>query len=83
MYGWMMDGAGPVWLVIWIVMALLVVAVAVAVVALVVRSGGPGSSTGRPQASPARDLLDQRYARGEIDHDEYIRRRDELARSGG
>ncbi|SFO41149.1 putative membrane protein, partial [Pseudonocardia ammonioxydans] len=35
---------------------------------------------GPPQARPsARQILDERYARGEIDEDEYHHRRDELA----
>lgn len=31
-----------------------------------------------PGSSPARQILDERYARGEIDEEEYRRRRDEL-----
>jgi len=27
----------------------------------------------------ARDILDERYARGEIDREEYLRRRDDMA----
>lgn len=31
-----------------------------------------------PGSTPARQILDERYARGEIDEEEYRRRRDEL-----
>ncbi|WPR88282.1 SHOCT domain-containing protein [Microbacterium rhizosphaerae] len=82
MYGWMMTGTDPVWWVVWIVTALLIIAAAVAIAGLLTRSGGARPTVGAEAAPPARDILDQRYARGEIDHDEYIRRRDELAHSG-
>jgi putative membrane protein len=35
---------------------------------------------GRNGPSPARHILDERFARGEIDEEEYRRRRDELER---
>jgi len=41
-----------------------------------VRSLGGG---GAPRASSARDVLDERYARGEIDREEYLRRRQDIA----
>lgn len=44
--------------------------------------GGCGGALGRhkrhPHAISARDLLDQRYARGEIDHEQYLRIKDDL-----
>jgi putative membrane protein len=79
MYGWMMTGTDPVWWVISIVAALLIIAAAIAVVGLLMGSGGARPRAAAQVAPPARDVLDQRYARGEIDHDEYVRRRDELA----
>jgi putative membrane protein len=42
------------------------------------QGGGPGSTSGR---SSAEELLAERFARGEIDEDEYTRRR-ELLRAG-
>jgi putative membrane protein len=64
MGGWMMAAAS--------ILAFLVVGLAVvAVVALLRLNGGSGRGTSRPSA---RDLLQQRYARGEIDNDEYFRR---------
>jgi putative membrane protein len=62
MGGWMMAASG----------ILLLLIVGVAVVTVLLRPGraaGPGIS--RPSA---KELLDQRYARGEIDDDEYYRR---------
>ncbi|MDP9456066.1 MAG: hypothetical protein CYG60_23150 [Actinobacteria bacterium] len=36
--------------------------------------------SGRPAANPARYILDERYARGEVDRDEYERKRRDLQR---
>jgi len=44
------------------------------------RTGLQGSSPSRPSAKTARELLDERLARGEIDLDEYERRADALDR---
>ena len=73
----------------WLGMSLLMLAfwglLAVGVVALVRtvrRDDQPRSAepmrVGAPDAN-ARDVLDERFARGEIDADEYTRRRDLLA----
>ncbi|WP_426625252.1 SHOCT domain-containing protein [Leifsonia sp. McL0607] len=85
MWGWMMGGAPLGWL-IWLVVPLLLVAgLIVLLVLTLTRRGAPPESgpgaPGVPRAPSAREILDQRYARGEIDHDDYIRRRDELGRS--
>jgi putative membrane protein len=83
MYGWMMGGAGA-WWIVWLLVPLLIIAVVVVlVVALTRRGPSGGSGTVPPLNSSARAILDERYARGEIDHEEYVRRRDELGRSGG
>jgi putative membrane protein len=64
MGGWMMAAAS--------ILALLVVGLAVVVVVALLRlNAGSGRGTSRPSA---RELLEQRYARGEIDDDEYFRR---------
>ena len=70
----------------WLIMSLLllmVLALAVgAVVALLRSSGtGPGSTGSEGRAPTAEMTLDERYARGEIDEDEY-RRRKSVLRSG-
>ena len=70
MMGWYHDGAGwGGWLVMTIAMIAFWAMVIVAVIVLFrgSRSGGEASS---PRQDPI-DILDQRFARGEIDEDEY------------
>jgi len=65
-------------------MLLFWVIVIAGIVLLVRWAGGPrGQATPPAPTSPpdARRILDERFARGEIDEDEYRRRRDTL--SGG
>ena len=63
MGGWMMASYG-------FVVLLILVGIVVALVALSRRTGRSG-----PAAPPsAKEVLDQRYARGEIDDDEYFQR---------
>lgn len=80
-YGW--DGAGMGWGG-WVLMALMMVifwgVVVAAVVAFVRYSGHshhepPAASDGRDQALR---ILDERFARGDIDAEEYTQRRDLL-----
>lgn len=68
---WMM-GAG------WIFMVLFWVLVAVAVVALLRWLGTPWSERGVRQKKTPLDILKERYARGEIDRDEYEQKRRDL-----
>ncbi len=72
-YGHMMGGAwifGPI-------MMILFVALIVAVVVLIVRRLGGGATQGtKPKA--AQDILEERFARGEIDKDEFEARRQAL-----
>ncbi len=76
---WMMGGFGTMFLmpVLWIAIIGLIVW---AVVVAVRRSGGTesGGSTGRTEDS-ALEILKQRYARGEIDKEEYEARKKDLA----
>lgn len=64
---WEFMGWGGVMGLFWLVILLLLVWLAVG---LFRRDGGGGQS--------AREILDKRYARGEIDETEYRRRRAEL-----
>ncbi|NOY57187.1 MAG: hypothetical protein GXP34_14555 [Actinobacteria bacterium] len=70
MWGWG-GWLGPLWMLLfWVGIVVLIV--------WAVRSGSSGSGT-RPK-SRALEILEERYARGEIDHDEFVARRDELSR---
>lgn len=77
--GWdHMGGWGMVWG--WLFLALLIVGLVVLVVVLVRLLSARGQ---RPDDSPsghsrAREVLDERYARGEIDDTEYDERRRRL-----
>lgn len=76
MHDGMMMG-GPLMLMMFILMLLVLVALTAGVVWLVrtlVRDGGSGHK------NSAIDQLDLRYARGEIDRDDYFKRRDDLER---
>ena len=69
----MWNGSGWMWFAGLLMM--LVVAGGVALVVwLVIRAGSPSS----PRGGSALELLDSRYARGEIDSTEYSERRERL-----
>ena len=74
------DGWGPgAWIAMAFVMLVFWAIVVAAIVALVRSNQGPGqghAAVGRAD-DPAR-ILDERFARGEIDADEYKQRRDLL-----
>ncbi len=71
MYEWHAFGSGMMWL-FWIVILVLLVWF---VTALARRSE---NSADRPKS--AREILDERYARGEIDREEYEQKRADLER---
>ena len=62
---------GPLWMVIWL-------AVLAAIIVGVVRWLGGTGGGGVGSARTAREILDERYARGEIDREEYMRRRQDI-----
>ncbi len=74
MGGWMMG-----WMWMWpllVVAGLLIIGY---VVLRLLRGGRPSSPTRTdPAGSTARQILNERYARGEIDEEEYLRRWDML-----
>jgi len=74
MYGWDMTGWGWAWMTLWTVVGIGVLAL---LVLLAVRSSRPAGT--RDEESPLA-LLQRRFAAGEIDSDEYRRRRTELER---
>lgn len=70
-WGWGGMFFGPLFMIFWI-------AVLVAVVVLVLRWLGAGSVGAGPTSRTPREVLDERYARGEIDREEYMRRRQDI-----
>jgi putative membrane protein len=73
----MMGTSGMGWMWIWpvlVLIGLLVVGYGVWRLA----QGDGGSRKGADADSSARRILDERYARGEIDDEEYRRRRDAM-----
>jgi putative membrane protein len=78
MQGWGMGG-GMGWGGGMILGPLLTIGLVILLIALIapfVRSFGGG--TAGPRAPTARDILDERYAKGEIDREEYLRRRQDI-----
>lgn len=79
MHGYdMMSGWGGMWFgpTLMFLVPLLLIILAVWLVRAM--TGGNANSSGRDDS--ARKILDERYARGEIDDEEYQRRRSELER---
>lgn len=77
----MMDGSMMGWFWIWPVLVLIGLVLLGYLAYRLTQSRGPVADTA-PAVGPttsARQILDERYARGEIDDDDYRKRRDELA----
>jgi Predicted membrane protein len=73
--------AGMAWMWPWMLVgALLSLAVVAALVVLIVWLARGGRLNAQPAAGAgnARQILDERYARGDIDEDEYQKRREGL-----
>ncbi len=75
MWGWGWGGMifGPIMMIVFI-------ALIVGAVVLVLRWMGLGGSPAARGEKNARDVLDERFARGEIDKDEYEERRQVLSK---
>jgi len=81
MWDWYSWGGAGAWL-MFLSMALLAAGVVIGFVYLVRALVGGPTATGRetrcPQTDDARALLRRRYAAGEIDREEFLRRRQDL-----
>jgi putative membrane protein len=77
MMGGMMTGMG-LWMGLWALVGIVIVALAVVGAVWAARELGQRTRAGQAQAElPAdgpREILRRRYAAGEIDEDEYLRR---------
>lgn len=78
MHEWMGWGSGWGGMILGPLVMIAWLALLVAVVVLIVRWLGGGSVSGVRPERTARDILDERYARGEIDREEYQRRRQDI-----
>ncbi len=58
---------------------LLTIVLVVLLIALIIPFARGIGGGGSPRARTARDVLDERYARGEIDREEYLRRRQDIS----
>ncbi len=75
------DHMGGGWMVFWWLLGLAVVAVVVwAAIRLANRPPQPPSAPPRDRRESAEEILERRYARGEIDREQYREMRDELRR---
>lgn len=74
----MMPGMGPWMMLVWGVVMLLVLVLVVLGIVGLIRSLSTGERRERPGIETAEEILSRRYAAGEIDHEEYVRRRQEL-----
>lgn len=72
----MMNGSTMGWMWVWPVLVVAGLLIIGYVVLRLVQGGRlPTPNGGDPAGSAARRILDERFARGEIDEDEYLRRR--------
>lgn len=78
MHEWMGWGSGWGGMIFGPLMMIAWIAVLVAVVVFIVRWLGGGSVSGVKPERTAREILDDRYARGDIDREEYLRRRQDI-----
>jgi len=63
------------------VLVIILLVVLAALIVPYMRGIGPGGD--EPRARTPRDILDERYARGEIDREEYLRRRQDIEGESG
>jgi putative membrane protein len=80
MHYWNDGGWGIFWMILWMI---LLIGALTAVVVFLVRGVSPGSAGRSERPRDAREILDERFARGEISEEEYRTRRRVLDESRG
>jgi putative membrane protein len=77
-YGYGFDGIAFMWAAMLICLALVIAGIFVVIFFALrfAQSGHKPMTSPVGAASSARQILDDRYARGEIDHDEYRKRKE-------
>jgi putative membrane protein len=63
----------------WLGPLLMIIPLALLIIAIASLVRWMGGRDGGARIRTAHDMLDERYARGEIDREEYLRRRDDIA----
>jgi putative membrane protein len=77
-YGSMMGygyGYGPVHMIVWAVILIAIVVGVVWLVRAMTRDGAAATA----RRSPGLDVLEERYARGEVNRDEYLQKKRDIA----
>lgn len=74
--GWGYGGYGAIHMIIWLVILIAIIA---GVVWLVRSLAAPGVHSLPPQRSAGLDVLEERYARGEINREEYLQKKRDIA----
>ncbi len=75
-WGWHWFGM----LVFWLIPLLIVIALAAAAVKYLFSGGTRPNNGSREDHNPALEVLEERYAKGEINREEYLQKRDDLKR---
>ncbi|MPY84064.1 MAG: hypothetical protein GEV00_12260 [Actinophytocola sp.] len=71
-------GVGSAWMVLMPVVWLVLIGAVVWAVVWLARDRGSGGGQRRPERETPLEILDRRYALGEVDTEEYLRARDHL-----
>lgn len=76
--GWGWHGFGM--LLFWLIPLLVVIGLAAVAVKYLVAGGTRANPGPREERNRALDVLEERYARGDIDREEYLQKREDLKR---
>ena len=79
MMGGGVMGAMGLWMILWVLIALAVLVLAVLGIIWLVHRAGDSVNGSPARRETADELLRRRYAAGEIDEEEYRKRRDDLS----